>query len=66
MDDEKAEAYLVELYQSIEHSIDLLKDYGAGRLRYLRIRDVNEIIMILRNYRREKFGNPITDRERRE
>lgn len=56
----------VELYQDLEYAIDVLERYRRGEVRYLnRSADVAKIIDLLRNYRREKFGNPITDRERR-
>ena len=58
-------AHEVELYQDLEYAIDLLERYRRGDLRYLnKSADVVRIIDLLRNYRREKFGNPITDKER--
>lgn len=64
MEADEVKAYEVELYQSLEYAIACLEDYRAGRSRYLRQKDVDEITMLLRNYRRERFGNPITDQER--
>lgn len=66
MDEVTVEAYEIALYHAVEQGIEILKEYRAGKSRYIRHGEVDRIIMLLRNYRREKFGSPITDRERRE
>lgn len=55
----------VELHNDLEYNIDLLERYRRGDVKTLRQSDAAAILNLLRNYYRERYGNPITDKERR-
>ena len=56
-------AHEVELHNDLEYNIDLLERYRRGDVKALRQSDAAVILNLLRNYYREHFGNPITDKE---